>query len=93
MNWQALDQAIKEFEAATPTMNIHAKNGDLVVYLDKNGHDWEPVEAREKGLVEGMVYTVERTEVGGGHTDVYLREFPGQAFNSVLFRDEKERST
>ncbi|MEK3873685.1 MULTISPECIES: hypothetical protein [unclassified Paenibacillus] len=77
------------FIEPSPTMNIYAQKGDKVRFLNKNGHDWEPEKARESGLVEGVVYTVEKTEVGGFHTDVYLQEFPGKPFNSVLFEDFK----
>lgn len=68
-------------------MNIYAKEGDKVVFLNENGYDHEPEYARECGLVEGETYTVECTEVGGWRTEVYLQEFPGKSFNSVMFRD------
>ncbi|WP_110933782.1 hypothetical protein [Paenibacillus bouchesdurhonensis] len=73
-----------------PTMNIYSQKGDRVRFLNKNGHDWEPERAREIGLVEGEIYTVERTDVGGWHTDVYLQEIPGYHFNSVMFENHKE---
>lgn len=71
-------------------MNIYAKNGDKVVFLNRNGYDRDPKNACERGLVEGGVYTVEQTEVGGWHTNVYLKEFPEHRFNSVMFRDADE---
>ncbi|MCP1306441.1 hypothetical protein [Paenibacillus tyrfis] len=86
MNWSDIDRQI---EKLPKTMNIYAQKGDKVVFLNDNGHDWEPEHARKVGLKEGGVYTVECTEVGGCHTDVYLREFPGFGFNSVMFRDLK----
>ena len=43
-----------------------------------------------KHLTEGEEYTVERTEVSSCHTDVYLEEIPGVAFNSVMFEGVKE---
>lgn len=68
-------------------MNIYARSGDKVVFLNRNGFDSEPKRARECGLVEGEAYTVERTEVGGWHTTVYLQEYPKCGFNSVMFGD------
>ncbi|MNP43629.1 hypothetical protein D3C76_1374590 [compost metagenome] len=76
-----------------PTMNIYSQKGDRVRFLNKNGRDCEPERARKIGLVEGEVYTVECTDVGGFHTDVYLQEFPGKPFNSVMFEDYKEEET
>jgi hypothetical protein len=76
-------------------LNIYAERGDKVVFINRNGHDYEPGDARDIGLVEGGVYSVERTEVGGWHTEVYLQEFPNQGFNSVMFEDfvEEELDT
>ncbi|MFU1797634.1 hypothetical protein ACM1RC_27470 [Paenibacillus azoreducens] len=81
-----------EWIEPAPTMNIYAKNGDKVRFLNRNGHDREPAEACDIGLVQDGVYTVERTEVGGWLTDVFLKEFPGRAFNSVMFEDYKDES-
>lgn len=67
-------------------MNIYARSGDKVKYLAENGHDDQLIDAN-KFLEKGMVYTVDKTIVYGWHTDVYLREFPGKAFNSVHFED------
>lgn len=36
-------------------------------------------------LSRRKTYTVERTDIHGWHTDLYLREVPGVAFNHVLF--------
>ncbi len=70
-------------------MNLEAKKGDKVVFLNENGHDWQPKEAREKhGLVEGNVYTVAKMEVHNFSSDVWLEEVPGIAFNTVMFEDE-----
>ncbi|ODA07335.1 MULTISPECIES: hypothetical protein [Paenibacillus] len=69
------------------TMNIYAEKGHKVVFLNKNGTESQRLGARKKGLIEGHVYTVESTEVGGYSTGVYLKEFPGYSFNSVMFAD------
>ena len=70
-------------------MDIYAKKGDKVIFLNRNGHDWQPKQAVEIGLVEGNAYTVDHTKVYSCSTDVYLEEFPGVSFNSVMFRDVK----
>ncbi len=70
-------------------MNIYAKPGDKVVFLDENGHDWQREEAR-KLMKKYRVYTVDHTDVGGFHTDVYLKEFPDEFFNAVMFDDYDE---
>ena len=33
-------------------------------------------------------YTIERIDVGGWHTTIYLKEFPDIPFNSVYFRNK-----
>ena len=35
----------------------------------------------------GKTYTVIHIEVYGWHTEVYLAEFPGKVFNSVMFEE------
>ena len=68
-------------------MNIHAKKGDKVIYKHPNSGYKHHQETARKHLVLNQVYTVERTEVGDWHTDVYLQEVPGIAFNSAHFED------
>lgn len=67
-------------------MNVHAKSGDKVVYLDEGGHEFQRVSAR-KILKKYHVYTVDRTDVSDFHTDLFLKEFPDELFNSVMFDD------
>jgi hypothetical protein len=69
-------------------MNIYAKNGDKVRFINKNGYDGQPDAARKAGLVEGSIYTVKEVDIGCSHSYVYLKEFPGtQSFNTVMFED------
>ena len=68
-------------------MNIYATPGSRVRFLDENGNDCDKVKAL-KFLKRGKVYTVASTDVESWHTDVYLREIPGESFNSVMFADE-----
>lgn len=68
-------------------MNIYAPAGTKVraVYKDgkpQNGYDHHK-DTVAKHLKEGEWYTVESTDVGNWHTDVYLQEFPKVAFNSA----------
>lgn len=55
------------------------KNGEL-----QNGYDHDKTFG-EKYLKPNVVYTIEKTEVEGWHTDFYLQELPGVFFNSVHF--------
>jgi len=52
-------------------MDIYASPGTLVRMTKESERD--------------AIYTVARTKVGSWHTDVYLVERPGIAFNSVDF--------
>lgn len=70
-------------------MNIYAKKGDKVRFLNKNGYDWEPKNAIDKGLVKGGIYTVQSVEVGGWMSYVTLKEFPLRSYNTVMFEDVK----
>ncbi len=71
-------------------MNIYANEGDKVIFTGRGGHDKENADAR-KQLKVGETYTVAETDVFGWNTDVYLKEFPGKPFNSVLFKDAEEQ--
>jgi hypothetical protein len=66
-------------------MDIYAKEGTKVIFANPTwGYQFDQKMAA-KHLKEGAVYTVERTDVDSWHTDVYLKEVPGIAFNSVHF--------
>ena len=67
-------------------MKIDAKENTKVIYTGKGGYNYHKEDAN-KHLIKGNVYTVLRTEIGGFYTDVYLKEFPTQNFNSVMFQD------
>jgi hypothetical protein len=67
-------------------MNIAAQKGTKVVYLDKGGYSSDKKHAR-KYLKKNKIYTVDHTEVDDFYTEVYLQEFPGVSFNSVMFQD------
>jgi hypothetical protein len=66
------------------SMDIYSKKGTKVKYTGEGGYDHHKKHA-DKYLKTGETYTVDYTDVGGWHTDVYLEEVPTQAFNSVHF--------
>lgn len=78
-------------------MNIHAKEGDKVVFsYPDNSLDNDTLEIDGEVIVfntsvekleVGTVYTVDYTEVFSWKTDVYLKEFPSVSFNSGHFID------
>lgn len=68
-------------------MNIYAKGGSKVRFAHPNDGHAHNRELAKKHLEVNKVYTVNYTDVSDWHTDVYLREIPGIAFNSVLFED------
>ena len=70
-------------------MNIYAKNGDKVVYLDENGYEGDRNYARDKGFVKGQVYVVKYTDVGSSCTYVTFHDMVG-SHNSVMFEDYVE---
>ena len=70
-----------------PGMDIYAEEGYKVTVTEtsiNHGYSHDKQKAN-KYLKSGGVYTVERTEVGGWHTDVWHKEFPEISFNSVHF--------
>ena len=68
-------------------MDIFAEEGHKVIAVELiNGYQQHAALAKSY-LVKGEVYTVERTEVNAWHTEVFLKEIPGIAFNSVHFDD------
>ncbi len=68
-------------------MNIYAKSGEKVVFSSPTNGYLCHQELARKHLAVGRIYTVDYTEVEAFHTDVFLLECPGVAFNSVLFDD------
>ena len=67
-------------------IDIYSKEGTKVKYTGKGGYEHHKKHA-DKYLKVGETYTVDHTDVGGWHTDVYLKEVPSQCFNSVHFVD------
>lgn len=65
-------------------MPIDSPSGTRVRFTGYGGYDIDQAHAREYLVING-VYTVDRTEIGGWSTSVFLREVPGREFNSVMF--------
>ena len=68
------------------SMNIRTtKPGDIVEYeFEEAGMPWQ-IRVAQQHLVKNQRYEVAEIDIKKWHTDVYLVEFPGIAFNSCLF--------
>ena len=73
-------------------MNIYALEGHKVTCSTLDAGYENNKEVATKHLTVGNVYTVDYTNVDSWHTDVYLKEFPDVAFNSIFFEDADEQS-
>ena len=69
------------------SMDIYAKEGTRIRCSTLDGGYDHHKKVAERHLELNEVYTVDHTDVDNWHTDVYLKEFPGVAFNSVFFED------
>ena len=70
-------------------MDIYAEEGTKVIVTEdsiKNGYNSVEKHARTF-LKVGESYTIENTVVDGWSTEVYIKEFPDEVFNSVSFED------
>jgi|GEM_PF-3177675 len=65
-------------------MHLYTAPGEKVVFLDDGGtqHDRD---VAQKYLAEGDEYTVEKLSVDRWNSQLYLKEFPGVSFNTVMF--------
>ena len=68
-----------------PQADIYAPEDERVVFEYPNAGYQHDQDTAAKHLTLGDTYTIERTEVGGWHTDYFLKEVPGVSFNSVHF--------
>lgn len=63
-------------------------NKERKVLCVSNREDGMMIGSHNHYLLEvGETYTVENVEVHSWHTLVYLKEFPGKEFNSVVFEE------
>jgi hypothetical protein len=73
-------------------LNIYADPGTKVKYDRPNaGLPGDHELAKERHLSRRKHYTVERTDVVRFHTDLYLKEVPGVAFNEAIFTEVKKK--
>lgn len=68
------------------TMNIYSAKGSRVLFTGKNGYNLDK-EYAMKHLAVGVVYTVDKLEVGRSSSVVFLQEVGGKGFNSVHFEN------
>jgi len=69
------------------TMDIETRIGAKIKFsYPENGYG-STRETVDAYLSKGKTYTVERINIGGWSTSVYLEEVPGIGFNSVLFEN------
>lgn len=72
-------------------MNIYAEENDKVIFSNPfAGYTFQKENMISLGFEIGKIYTIDWTEVGNWSTDIYLKEFPNKAFNSVFFEDFEE---
>ncbi len=64
---------------------FNTEPGTKIYYVSQGGYPHQQ-QAADKLLAQGVPYTVETVDVHNYHTDIYLEEFPGIPFNSVMFR-------
>lgn len=69
------------------TMNIEAESGSLVRFSYPHNAYTHQQEKAANFLTIDEVYTVEKTIIHSWSSDVFLKEFPGEPFNTVLFSD------
>jgi hypothetical protein len=69
-------------------IDIYVPKGTKVKYTGRGGYDHHKKHAN-KHLKVDEIYTIDYTNVDGWHTDVYLKEIPNEAFNSVHFINAK----
>ena len=67
-------------------MDIYAKAGTKVRFLNANGFDAERQNAR-KYLLTDQTYTVDSIKVGSFVSYVRLKEYPQTMFNTVMFEE------
>ena len=70
-------------------MDIYAEEDTkVIVTKDSIENGYEHVEEHAKEFLKiGKSYTIDHTDVEGFNTNVYLKEFPDEMFNSVSFED------
>jgi hypothetical protein len=78
-----------ECNAIENYMENESSPGTKVRFVAKNPDSYGISKESAKLLTLNDIYTVDRTEVFSWNTEVYLKEFPGEVFNSVWFTEVK----
>ena len=65
---------------------LHCERGSKVVAVDLDAGMKGDSELATKLLTKGHVYEVESLSVGSWCSSIWLKEFPGQKFNTVHFK-------
>jgi hypothetical protein len=65
-------------------------DGKIVFYYPQNGMKGDVDRAEKYQLKVGKTYTIDFVDTGSWSTDVFLKEIPNVAFNSVQFVDLQE---
>lgn len=65
-------------------IDIYSPEGTKVKYTGRGGHEHHKKHANKYLKIDG-IYTIDHTNVSNWYTDVYLKEVPNEAFNSVHF--------
>lgn len=60
-----------------------------VMFMNRGGYESDRESALKSGLVPGGIYTIRYIDIGSWSSDVFLKEFPGQGFNTVMFKEVK----
>ena len=71
-------------------MDIYSQPGDKVICAFPHaGYPYDQEKLLKHRIAVGDVVTVEKTEIHGWSTDLYLKEYPGVRFNTVNFGVKK----
>ena len=88
---EQLDNALigyeKDHVQLDGTMNIYTKPGERVIFTGENGFELSLARARNL-LVVGCSYEIIRVDVGDFISTIELKGYSGEAFNTVMFRNE-----
>lgn len=65
---------------------LHCERGFKVIAVDLDAGFAHDSKQANDLLVKGQVYEVEKVNIGGWTSAIWLKEFPGKKFNTVHFK-------
>lgn len=71
-------------------MDIHNNTKRKLICVDNYDGGWWACRKNAPLLTVGETYNMTFIEVHSWYSEVYLAEFPGKTFNSVLFEEVEE---